>query len=262
MAAFHYQNYHIHYRQQGNETAPIALILPGNTASSAYHSGELDFFESLGYRAVAPDLLGTGQSDRLPRPWPVDWFEQNAAACSALIDHLAAGHEPSALVCGTSGGAIVALWMAILFPAQVQAVIADSEAVRFSAEMFRALAAGRSQRTPQQAAFWSGAHGDDWQSVVDADTELFSSIEKSRAAGGAWEIHQGRLPEIHCPVLFTCSLTDDLIPFAGAQMIEMASLVPGSQFYAVNQGSHPLMWSCPHHFQSAVRAFVQTIKKR
>lgn len=253
MPSIHYAGTTVFYRQQGSPQAPIVLILPGNTASTVFHSGELDFFQSLGYQAIAVDMLGTGQSGRLPRPWPADWFQRNAAACAALLDSLGAQRT---ILCGTSGGAIVALWMAILYPERVTAVIADSEAIRFTPENFRALVADRAQRHPAQIGFWTDAQGEDWQAVVEADTELFLTIEKEKSRQGMWEIHEGRLSEIRCPALFTCSLNDDLVPGVGPQMLEMASQVAGSQFFANQQGSHPLMWSAPKAFQAAARAFL------
>jgi pimeloyl-ACP methyl ester carboxylesterase len=147
--------------------------------------------------------------------------------------------------------------MAILFPDRVRTVIADSTCMRFLPSMFHTVETDRTQRSLGQAAFWFDGHGRDWQDVVDADTEMFLKIKKELAHEGIWEVHQGRLSEIRCPVLFTCSLTDELIPKAGLQMLEMAAQVQNSQYFAANQGGHPLIWSCPQTFQSVVRGFLQ-----
>lgn len=256
MPTFEFEGSKVAYRSQGNREDPVLLILPGNTASSAHHNEELAFFHALGFHAIAIDFPGTGQSDRLPRPWPVDWFERNAAACAILLDSL---NTKQAIICGTSGGAIVALWMAILFPERVQAVIADSEAIRLTSDNFRAIAADRAQRHPGQIHFWSDGHGADFQAVVDADTELFTTIETERAQNGIWEIHAGRLCEIRCPVLITCAINDDLVPGVGPQMLEMAAQIPDSRFYAKHQGWHPFMWSCREDFQIAAKSFLTNL---
>ena len=229
MPTFEFEGSKVAYRSQGNREDPVLLILPGNTASSAHHNEELAFFHALGFHAIAIDFPGTGQSDRLPRPWPVDWFERNAAAC------------------------------AILFPERVQAVIADSEAIRLTSDNFRAIAADRAQRHPGQIHFWSDGHGADFQAVVDADTELFTTIETERAQNGIWEIHAGRLCEIRCPVLITCAINDDLVPGVGPQMLEMAAQIPDSRFYAKHQGWHPFMWSCREDFQIAAKSFLTNL---
>lgn len=59
-------------REQGQ--GPLLLILPGNTASSAVHTGELAHFGER-YRAVGLDLPGTEQSEQ-PKAWPDDGGER------------------------------------------------------------------------------------------------------------------------------------------------------------------------------------------
>lgn len=143
MPYFTHNQKRLHYIEQGQ--GPLLVILPGNTASSAHHQGELDFFSGLGYHAVSLDFHGTGQSDRIAGPWPLDWFEQNAHDCAALIKHL--GGE-STVVTGTSGGAIVAVLTAIHYPTLVRALIADSAGRFYPPEFFeQCIQADRGQRT-------------------------------------------------------------------------------------------------------------------
>ncbi|MCB0152504.1 MAG: hypothetical protein KDE01_33210, partial [Caldilineaceae bacterium] len=52
----------LHYREAG--AGPLLLVLPGNTASSACHDGELTYFADH-FHVVSPDFRGTGQSTRL-----------------------------------------------------------------------------------------------------------------------------------------------------------------------------------------------------
>ena len=107
------------YREQGS--GPLLIILPGNTASSIWHERELAEF-GRSHHAVALDLLGTGQSQRM-EVWPEDWWQQ--AARDPLGAHPGLGQQQAILV-GTSGGAVAALWASILDPTKVKAVIADS----------------------------------------------------------------------------------------------------------------------------------------
>ena len=99
MPHFIYNNHQLFYREQGN--GPLLLILPGNTASSACHEGELTYFGQR-YHAVSLDFLGAGQSDRLA-VWPDDWWGQGAHQARELIEHL---RQTRCLVMGTSGGAV------------------------------------------------------------------------------------------------------------------------------------------------------------
>ena len=237
------------YREQGS--GPLLLILHGNTASSAHHAllGDLDYFAQR-YRTVAMDFLGCGQSDRLAR-WPLDWWAQGGRDAAALVQHLG---EEQALVMGTSGGAIAALWMAIQCPACTRAVVADSTVEAETPDWIAHEIQSRQQLTPDQMRFWRDGHGDDWQQVVNADSDL---LQRFAQAGGDW--FQGRLNEIRCPVLFTASLRDDLLQETGRQNCAMALQVPGSQVYFTTAGQHPLMWSHAREFRRAAEWFLNEV---
>ena len=248
MPYFTHNDNHLFYREQG--AGPLLLILPGNTASSACHEAELAYFGQR-YHTVSIDFLGTGQSDRVA-VWPDEWWEQGAREAQALVEHL--GQE-RCLVMGTSGGAIVALLMALLFPKHVQAVVADSCVERFPPEMLRKNVKERSRRTPAQIAFWQRAHGDDWQQVVDADSDVLLRLAER---GGDW--FNGRLKEIVCPVLFTASREDDALPNVISQVCRMAEQVPDSRVFLNNRGTHPLMWSQPQDFRHVSDYFLETLE--
>lgn len=234
------------YREQGS--GPLLLILPGNTASSACHAGELAYWGTH-YHTAAPDFHGTGRSDRLAC-WPTSWWRDNASDAAALVAHL--GHE-QALVMGASGGAVTALWMAVLHPDRVRAVIADSCVETYPAGWLGRLVAERAQRTAGQTAFWQQAHGEDWAQVVEADSDLLLRFQ----AQGA-DLFAGHLKTIRCPVLFTGSLQDDLLPpDAGEQICRMARQVDKSQVFLNHTGGHPLMWSRPDIFRPAADLFLQ-----
>lgn len=119
MPYFEVEGCRLYYREQGS--GDLVLVLPGNTASSVHHQGDLARL-SKQYCAVSLDYRGTGESGRID-VWPDDWWQRNARDVAALICHL--GFKKAALI-GTSGGAHVALWCAILFPDIVAAVVADS----------------------------------------------------------------------------------------------------------------------------------------
>lgn len=250
MGEYFNNGHRLHYTDYG--TGPLLLILPGNTASSACHQGELEYFGRR-FRAVSLDFWGTGGSDRLAT-WPDDWWERGAQDAAALVEHLS---YKDAVVMGCSGGAIVALLMAALLPSRVKVVIADSCPERFTIEQMELLLADRRQRTPGQLDFWHYAQGDDWEQVVAADTEMLIRLA---GRGGEWA--HGRVGQIRCPVMFTGSLLDESIPGAGLQMVAMAKQVPNSQLYLVNNGGHPLMWTRPNEFRLAVDGFLRYVSRQ
>lgn len=234
----------LHYREAG--AGPLLLVLPGNTASSACHDGELAHFSDR-FRTVSPDFRGTGRSTRLAA-WPDDWYPQCAHDMAALLDHLDAER---CVAMGTSGGAIVALWLAILHPARVTAVVADSTASGYPPDWLRAAMATRSERSPGQVAFWQGAHGDDWGQVVDQDTAM---LLRSADRGG--DFFGGRLSEIACPVLLTASTADSVLYDVGPAQLAMAAAIPDSRLFLATRGDHPLMWSNAAEFRPVADAYL------
>ena len=169
----------------------------------------------------------------------------------ALLDHLAC---ETCVVIGASGGAIVALWVAILYPNRVRAVVADSCVARFPPEMLDSLIRERARRAPDQAAFWRGAHGDDWEQVVAADTDV---IRRFVERGGDW--FGPRLGEVRCPVLLTASKRDAALPQVAQQNCRMAEQISDCRLYLHNEGGHPLMWSQPGTFRTMADAFLEMI---
>jgi valacyclovir hydrolase len=81
MPTFFHNDHQLFYREEGS--GPLLLLLPGNTASSASHAGELAYFGQR-YCAVSLDFWGTGQSDRLAE-WPEDWWEVGAQDAAPKI---------------------------------------------------------------------------------------------------------------------------------------------------------------------------------
>lgn len=248
MPYFSHQQHRLFYREKGQ--GPLLLILPGNTASSACHASELEYFGKR-YHAVSMDFWGTGQSERVAR-WPVDWFQQSAHDAAALVEHLG---EKQALVMGTSGGAMTACWMAILHPECVRAVIADSEVECFPPEKIKELLKGRQQRTPDQVKFWTIAHGDDWPQVVDADSDMLLRFEMAHT-----DHFDDRLGEILCPVQLSASLADDLLPEVAQQTTRMLGKLADGRLYLSSKGVHPLMWSSPADFRAVCDCFLEQVE--
>ncbi|MCJ7551152.1 MAG: alpha/beta hydrolase [Anaerolineae bacterium] len=246
MPCLEHSNHRLFYREAGS--GPMMLILPGNTATSACLQREVAYFGER-YHAVAMDFWGTGQSDRLAT-WPDDWFQQAAHDAAALIRRLG----DRAIVMGTSGGADVALWLATLHPDRVSAVIADSNVELFPPDRLRTGMRDREARTPGQVGFWQSAHGKDWEQPVNADTDLLLRIAD---LGG--RLAPEALETIQCPVLFTATLDDDMLPSITEQIPSMAQRIPDARVYLTRGGGHPLMWSRPKEFRTVCDLFLKQI---
>lgn len=249
MPYFTYRHARLFYQEQGQGS--LLLILHGNTASSTGHLEDLAHFGQ-SCHAVAPDLLGTGQSQRLDS-WPADWWQENAQAAVALLDHLA---EAQAIVVGTSGGAVIALLMAQHAPERVRAVIADSCVTRQPPETLHAAVADRRRRHPDAVAFWQAMHGQDWEQVIEADNELMLRLARRNG-----RFFQQSLSQVQCPVLITGSLQDSMLFDGAKQMVEMAERIPESQLVLINAGNHPLIWSQSRRFRRIADSFLSWLEE-
>ncbi len=119
----------LHYELIGPEDAAPLLLLHGATAT--FRSGwrhQIPAF-SQSYRVIGPDLRGHGRSNN-----PADRLDLREMAddMANLLSHL--GYE-TAFVCGHSGGASTALFMAVRHPHRVRALILVSN--NFEADRVR-----------------------------------------------------------------------------------------------------------------------------
>jgi valacyclovir hydrolase len=241
----------LHYREEG--TGPLLVILTGNTSSSAMQRGELSHFGQR-YHAVALDYWGTGESERASF-WPDDWWQIAAGDATALLAHLDEG--PAVLV-GSSGGGVVALVVAGLEPERVAAVVADSCVPVLPPEWIMKVLAARARANAGTVAFWRKAHGEDWAEVVACDSDL---MRRAAGAGGV-DVLSGRLGAVRCPVLFTASIRDEVLPDLDSQILGMVRETAGGRLVLTDRGTHPLMWSRPNEFRWAADCFLAAIPVR
>jgi pimeloyl-ACP methyl ester carboxylesterase len=247
MPFFEHDDLRLHYVDRG-EGPPVVLV-PGNTAAAPHFAGELQRLSPT-HRAVALDLRGTGRSTRL-QAFGDAWMIACADDVAALIDHIASG---PAVVMGVSGGALIALLCAARRSRAVRAVVADSFTPVWTESLLRARIAERASRSELQERFWSFGHGDDWASVVDADTRW---MERRLSEGGI-DITDA-LPRVSVPVLLTGTLGDEMVPDVGERLMAAARSIPSAELYVCGEGGHPLAWTAPDRFWSVCGPFLRRV---
>lgn len=119
MTWFEHGSSRIYYEDQGNGD-PV-LLLPGFAGSIAEFAALREALVAAGYRVIAADLPGSGRSEPQPRAYTASYFEEDARACTALLQHLALG--PTHLL-GFSDGGEDSLLMAALTPGVARSVVA------------------------------------------------------------------------------------------------------------------------------------------
>lgn len=248
MPFFKYKNKNIYYEEIGNG-APV-LLLHGNTASSKMFDSLIDLYKD-DYKLILIDFLGHGKSDRIDE-FPTDfWFDEAMQA----IELLRTNQYGKVNVIGTSGGALVALNIALEQGELVNKVIADS----FEGEEALSLVADtifddRQQSKEEQWSidFYRHNHGSDWEVVVDCDTDVmirhYKTIKKF--------FHKD-LDQLKVPVLLTASLKDEFAELIDFNEVYqgMASKMANGKVHLLQTGGHPAMLSGANEFFDVAKAF-------
>lgn len=249
MAYFYNNGHKLYYREKG--TGNLLFILPGNTASSANYLDELDYFSEY-FHTVSLDFWGTGNSDRL-KNWNRSWWLEAANDTVSLVEHL---NHHTANIIGCSGGAAVGLLAAALYPGKIRAVIADSELDQYHNDLIKLCIEERNCPSKEQVDFWQQAHGADWEDIVKEDNILMLDLCRNG------HIFKDKLQNITCSVLFCGSLESDrFVPNFSDSIIKMAKEVHKAELFLINDGNHPLMWTCKDQFRRIALSFLEIHNK-
>ncbi len=247
MPIFSHSGFTVAYSVQGHGD-PLVL-LHGDTGASRMLQAEAMYYAQF-FQVITMDLIGHGFSARLDE-WPDDYWRTNANIVAALCAHLRA---QSAHVLGTSGGAIVALNMAVEAQSQVRSVVADSfVGLSLSPSDVEAISHQRQEAKSEPAReFWIAMHGPDWEHVVDSDTRMLLRFARS---GGSF--FRDGLTRVQCPVLLTASLEDEFIRDAREALRTLARQIRKAETELFEFGCHPAMLSNVERFRSLVMGFLQ-----
>lgn len=241
MPFFPYHEQQIFYEIHGSGI-PV-LLLHGNTASGQMFAPVIPLLSEK-YQIITMDFLGYGRSDR-PTVQPADlWFEW-AKQVQALCGHL---HISKINLIGSSGGALAAINTALEYPALVRALIADSfEGIAADLTITAEIQHGREAAKQNEffRAYLQSIHGNDWETVFDADTDAV--IRHAKQIGTFF--HQP-LSELRVKLLLTGSAEDEMFPAGHYDRLfdEISRLTPFAQSHIFAHGSHPAMCSNPQEF--------------
>jgi pimeloyl-ACP methyl ester carboxylesterase len=247
MGKFIFDSKTINYRSKGK--GELIIFLPGNSASSIVYQSQIDFF-SKKYYAVSIDFLGTGQSDRISDT-KENWWKFSAKQVNALIEHL--GYQ-NAIIVGSSGGAVVGMFLAAEYPNKVKSLILESFSLKFTKRMFENNVI-KERRIPDdsQKQFWSYCHGNDWENVIKQDTDIIKRMVEN---GGHWL--EDSPTKVNCPVILLGSREDDFIPNIDKDFKLLADQIGDCKIALSDKGSHPLIWTNTPFFNAEVENFLNS----
>ncbi len=242
MPIAHLSSVDIHFELLGPEDAPPLLLLHGATAT--FRSGwrhQIPVFGNT-FRIIGPDLRGHGKSTN-----PADKLDlrQMADDMAELLTHL--GYE-QAFVCGHSGGASTALFMAVRHPRRIRALILVSnnfEADRVRTGQLDFWNPERIQREmPQWWAQLQRLHPDPirllrWWKEEDPIRPDFSPEE---------------LAPVTMPTLLINGDRDEIIPLE--QTIKLYHILPDAQLAVIPGTGHRVHARRPGLFNKLVLDFL------
>ncbi len=248
MAYFDYNGKQIFYTETG-EGEPC-VFLHGNTASSKMFEFILPLYTA-DVKVILIDFLGNGKSERVAKFPDELWIDQG----HQIVELCKALNRGKVNLVGTSGGAYAAINAALEMPELFSRVVADSFDGSVLPEGF-ADAIIRERRSAkkdvQACGFYEWCQGEDWETVVDQDTEVLVNYERSQA-----RIFGRPIETIRVPLFITVSREDEMLANdMDAECARLHAANPDISYKIYDTGAHPLIASRAEEIAEAVKGFL------
>lgn len=247
-----FDNKQIYYEEIG--TGIPLLFLHGNTASSKMFSEIASSYQEH-FKVVLIDFLGHGKSDRLHQ-FPADlWFYE----AEQVVSFLREKNYSNVNIIGSSGGALVAINVALEAPDLVAKVIADSFEGEKPLQLFTQNAKIERELSKQDEnakRFYAYMHGSDWEDIVDNDTDAI--IRHSKEIGAFF--HKP-LSSLKSDILLTGSRKDEYVSAISQDYFAevygaMIGKIGHGEVYLFADGGHPAMLTNPSEFFKVSTSFL------
>lgn len=247
MSFFYYQGQQVYYSIVG-KGEPL-LILHGNTSSSKMFEPLLPLYKH--YQVILIDFLGYGRSQRVEK-FPDELWKDEAQQVIALLEFCQLGPVN---VIGTSGGAWVAINVALERSDLIKGVIADSFDGRTLHEGFKeSMIAEREmvKKDVNARQFYEWCIGNDWEQVVELDTDsLVRFVDSGK------EVFVKPLVELGVPLLLLGSKEDQMLrKDLEKEYQEIVTTCPNARYRLFDHGSHPAIGTNAEAVAEAIDDFI------
>jgi len=238
----------LYYEDRG-QGLPL-LLIPGSLGTGQSDFGlQLDALPQAGVRVIVPDARGYGKSRPPKRQFPLDFYEQDAQDCAALMEAIGC---QSYAVGGWSDGAIISLLLTLQQPQRVSKLVIwggnaylafeDVEAY----ETTRSLSSWSQRMIDVMGAIYGEELQDLWSRWCDAQLALY-------CAGG--ELCRTRLHLIRCPTFILHGGKDPLVPTFHADVLQQG--IVNSRLYMFPDGKHNIHLAYAQEFNQRIVEFLQ-----
>jgi len=238
----------LYYEDRG-QGLPL-LLIPGALGTGQTDFGpQLDVLPQRGLRLIVPDLRGYGKSRPPARQFPLDFYEQDASDCNALMEAIGCN---SYAVGGWSDGAIIALLLTLQQPQQVAKLIIWGGNAYLSPEDIEAYEKTRalSSWSPRMVEVMSAIYGDELQDLWARWCDAMQALYR---AGG--ELCQQRLHLVRCPTFILHGGKDPLVPAFHADILQQG--IAGSRLYMFPEGKHNIHLAYAQEFNRMLVDFLR-----
>ena len=235
------------YYEVSGSGAPLCLLHADGSSGAEFASVVPRLAER--FQVIVVDSPGCGRSAR--RAFSYDYYKENAKAAIEVTRKTT--REPVRAI-GIGGGAVVALWMAILDPSRMRGVVADSFVEFYESEDVRKDLAAHQNPTEEMTAFWREMNGEDWPEVIRQLDRVVAVMAEQRRSVFNW-----RLEDVGCPVLVTGSRQDHLLSNLDRRLMDIAGQMPRAQLVLYPEGGHPAMWSQADVFWRDALKFLEDL---
>lgn len=253
------------FREDGDRGAPVALLVHGYPNSSYLWNDVMPAVAEAGFRAVAPDLLGYGDSQLDGREGT--WTDHVEALAAFVAEHDLA---PVVLIVHDWGGLIGLRW-ACEHPEAVRAMVLMSTGFFPDGKwhgMAQAMRAGEVDELIENmdrdgfAGLMRQAAPNAAPEALDEYWKGLATPERRRAGlalyrSGNFEelaVYEGRLAALGVPTLMLWGARDDYAPVAGAYRFQKE--IPHGEVVVLEDAGHFLMEDDPGRVAAELAAFL------
>ena len=248
MAYFNFENRKVYYKIKGYGM-PL-LLLHGNTVSSKMFNPIIKKYAQE-FQVILFDFPGHGKSNRLTE-FEIDFWFYNSKVAYALINELKLENTS---VIGTSGGALVAINLALEHPEKVRYLVADSFEGEYPLSSYINSIENDRERDKKKILaklIWYYCHGADWKKIIDLDTKV--NIEFSKT--GKSFFHKS-ISELNVPTLLTGSMEDEYCDHLDKIYSTLQEKNKNLEIHLFEKGKHPAIISSRDKFLNLIKGKVK-----
>jgi haloalkane dehalogenase len=255
------------HRDQGPADAPVALLLHGFPESSYMWRDLMPAVAGAGWRAIAPDLAGFGDSE----PDPPGTWERHVEAVERFRREQ--GIDRCVLIVHDWGGLIGLRW-ACEHPDAVEALVISSTGFFADGQWHGMADALRTPGVGEQVV--DGIDRDGFAGLLgslstgigdDAIEEYFKALADEPRRRGLLELYRSGdfskvaaydLAALSVPALLVWGENDEFAPVAGAHRFERE--LPDTELVVVEGAGHFVWEDAPERCAEAVTGFLRRIR--